>query len=259
MPIFFNNNNFSYTYYQTLKLLLDSESTYPYKYLTRNSKVDENDEIIVLDTLRMSMDRVKEYVEKLNSNVVIDDNTFLHNNVHQSNGAMYNFPTGATCKQALRNNIIGVNLDFLVAEDNGTRALLPSMYYALGKSGLLLKEEPYVLNYVSTSQKKNSRCRYSFNILRFHYYIDYIITPGFMGDNTELYNHCDKYSNVGFVIYSKPEPILSDNASVIVSVENTGFAFYFFYKKKRVKKHFSIKKKKTVPDELMPFLRQNIT
>ena len=259
MPTLYRKKEDSFIYYSTLLDLIEDIQYSDYVYIT-HCREDKNKEgLICIDRLNISMVDVLKKVQNFETNVIIDDSTFLQDNIHQPYRKMYFFPSGSTCKNALRNHLLGINLSFLVAEDNGTKSLLPPIYFALNKLGLLRFREPYVLNYKSTSQNPTSRARLSFNILKCKVYSDYIITPGFIDGNEELYNHCKKYSKQGFVIYSKSEPILEENASTIVLLEKTKFAFYIFYNKQRPRKVLTVKKRKAHIQELLPFLRQSKT
>jgi hypothetical protein len=258
LPTLFRKDTFKFEYYKTLEDLL-SKASPPFYHLTRNALITPTEEVLNLDTIKMTFPQIVDLIYSLGKNVIIFENTFVHNNCHQEHKEYYHFPTGATCQYALKKKLIGVNLDFLVAEDNGSRVLLPPIYYALWKNKYSKKVGNYVINYTATSINPNSRARYAFDLLNYNVSADYIITPGRKDGNTKLIEHCDKYSRVGYVIYTKRNQEMEELASQIINVDTIPFAFYVIYKKKRPLNVTTIKKRKNTRDELLPFLRQNLS
>ena len=197
--------------------------------------------------------------------VFIDENTFIQSNLKYPTSLMQKYPSGESCKKAFKKINIKKESTFLVAQDDGSKVYIPSVYYAL-KSLMLIKfcsfnSTKFTQNYLSISDSKLSRSRFTFNYL--DYYIDkkvdYVISTGFkdVKKTDQILEKGLRETNEGVIIYTRLTTKFYKRPNILIKV-GEDFGFFCFLKASKSYKIYQIKKEPSSRGELMAFLQQSL-
>jgi hypothetical protein len=267
LPTLYKHDDDTFQFYENYDNLLKIVEN-PYYEFSHDQFYDLDKQLHNWDSFTYYFYRLVKLVKELEHDVILSNSTHIQNNCHPEELVPhYSYPSGETCKAAFNFLLQSFSCfeSFLVAEDNGTKTLLPPVYYALWKSNKLFKKDNgLVSNYIATSSLYTSRARLSFDLLNCFLSADIIITPCSPDSEyrDKLIKHCKKFAKIGFIIYSKinDEKLLSLSSKVVL-VSNTDYVFYFIpiapLKIPRVS--FVVPNKKAHRQETLSFLIQSST
>ena len=267
MPTLYKHDDDTFQFYENYDDLLKIVER-PYYELNHDQFYNLDKQLFNWDSFTYYYYRLVKLVKELKHDVVLSNSTYIQNNCHPEELLPhYSYPSGETCKAVFKFLLQSFSYcnSFLVAEDNGTKTLLPPVYYALWKSGKLCKKDNgLVSNYIATSSLRTSRARLSFDLLNCFLSADIIITPCSpdLEYKDRLIEHCKKFAKIGFIIYSKVnDEKLLPLSSKVVLVSNTAYAFYFIpiSPLKFTRMAFVVSNKKAHKQETLSFLIQSST
>lgn len=226
---------------------------------------EKKDDILIYPILSMSFydlqKELKNY-EEYYAYFIFDDATLFYSYFLDFPSVKFvDFPNGTTCAKVLSKfkKYLPKNLDYFVVNDNGTKSLLPSIYYGLQVAHMLefktTKRIRYARNYDSISNAKFSRARYRLGYLDYYLERDFVITPCLQKQNQEeLIEHLNQYTKKGYIIYGNYEKVKDLDYNVRVKVNKAMWLLKIHGKTKRTN-DLEVKPGKTSNKQLIEILR----
>ncbi len=198
--------------------------------------------------------------------IIFEDALFLHSNFQvKSNRKYAKYPNGNTCKSALKQLKLQKKSSFLVVNDDGSRILLPSIYFALKELGLIWLQKDnsklsystlYCQNYISTSNSQEfTRARHKLDYYSYFDTFDYIIMPAFNGICKDDLIKLEKESKKGYIIYGNNTRLEGLPYNNRVKINKASFLFNI--KGVKTKSTCEIKPCKTLNKQLIDHLRKD--